>query len=159
MRALRILLGAFGVAAMGYAVLGAARDPDVKALPHLLFLAVLPIAHDGFLLPIAIGVGVLLRLVVPRRVRGLVLGGLVVSASVTVATLPLVLGLGRKQDNPSALPLNYGRGLLIVLAAVWAVIGLLALGMGLVRWRPRPGGPARPAAAGARRPAPGFKPP
>jgi hypothetical protein len=44
-----------------------------------------------------------------------------VSLAVGVVAFPLVLGFGRTPDNPSILPLAYGRGLFLILALTWAV--------------------------------------
>jgi len=40
---------------------------------------------------------------------------------------PLVAGYGRRSDNPSIQPLDYSRGLLITLAAVWLAVVTIAL--------------------------------
>jgi putative copper export protein len=58
---------------------------------------------------------------------------------VTFVALPFVLGRGRIADNPSRQPLDYGRGLLVVLAAIWSVV-LVAVAVRYllaVRRRPR----------------------
>lgn len=114
----RCLLG-IGAAVMAYAVVGALADPDVK-FGALFFLAGALVVHDGLLLPLTIGAGILLGRVLPRRVLPQVRAAFVVSLAVTVVAFPLVLGRGRAADNPSLLPLHYGRGLLEVLAVVWA---------------------------------------
>ncbi|MFC7759887.1 hypothetical protein ACFQY4_19090 [Catellatospora bangladeshensis] len=38
-----------------------------------------------------------------------------------MVALPLLLGYGRRPDDPSALPRDYHRGYLVCLAAVWLV--------------------------------------
>ena len=75
-------------------------------------------AHDALLVP-----AVLLAGVAASRAGQWPKAALIVAALVTLATLPTVLALGRRADNPSILPLDYGRGLLLVLTA----IGLVAL--------------------------------
>ncbi len=114
----RWLLGGAGCLLMGYAVLGALADPDVNPPGHLAFLAAVLVGHDAVLMPLAIGVGVLLGRFA-GRVRTVLQAALFVSAVITFITLPLVLGPGRSADNPSALPKDYGRGLRLVLAAIW----------------------------------------
>ncbi len=108
-----------GTVVMGYAVLGAATDPDLKPPGVLLFLAAVLVAHDGLLLPLTIGAGALLGRYAPGRTRPGVRTAAIVSLAVGVVALPLVLGYGRSPDNPSVLPLAYGRGLLLVLAMTW----------------------------------------
>lgn len=126
---MRPLIGALGLSAMAYALLGAATDPDVKPIRHTGFLVTVLVLHDGVLLPAVIAVGVLVHRVVPAPYRAVVQAALVASAAVTLVALPLVLGYGRIADNPSALPRDYGRGLLTVLAAVWlaAAVALAVL--------------------------------
>ena len=119
MTAARRWLFAIGGLVMGYAVIGALGDPDVKG-GVLLFLAAGLVAHDGVLLPLTIGAGVLVGRFAPPRLRTAVRAALVVSLAVTIVAFPLVLGRGRAADNPSLLPLHYGRGLLEIYGLIWA---------------------------------------
>ena len=80
------------------------------------------IGHDLIVLPVAIAVGALLTRRLPAWARHWAQAGLAVSAIVAVVSVPLLLGVGRIADNPSRLPLNYPRGLLLVLGAVWLVV-------------------------------------
>jgi hypothetical protein len=41
------------------------------------------------------------------------------SAAISLVTFPTVRGYGRAADNPSLLPGNYGRSLVLVIALVW----------------------------------------
>jgi hypothetical protein len=66
----------------------------------------------------------------------LVATALVVSLAVIIVSFPLVLGRGRVTDNPSVLPLHYGRGLLEIYATIWATVAAAA--------RVRPPGGERP---------------
>ena len=136
MKAVRICLAMLGTLAMGYAVLGAVTDPDDRLAGHLSFLLSVQAAHDAVVLPVAIGVGLLLRRYVPAPARRVVQAALVVSVAVAVVAVPLALGYGRPADNPSALPLNYLRGLLTVLASVWLVAGVMLIGTRLRARRP-----------------------
>jgi hypothetical protein len=115
----RRCLLAIGTVVMTYAVIGALTDPDVK-LGALIFLIGVLVAHDGLLLPLTIGAGILAGRYAPRRVQALIRAALLVSLAVTIVAFPLVLGRGRTADNPSLLPLHYGRGLLEIYAIVWA---------------------------------------
>lgn len=143
MTAVRRTMIAVGALTMGYAVLGALGDRDVK-FGVLLFLAEVLVVHDGLLLPAVIGVGALIggrprtgdqatggR--APTRVRMGVRVASLVSVCVTFVALPLVLGRGRSADNPSILPLPYGRGLLLTLAAVWILTAAVTAGVHLRR--------------------------
>jgi Na+/proline symporter len=127
----RRCLLAIGVVVMTYAVIGALIDPDVK-FGALIFLIGVLVAHDGLLLPLTLGAGILVGRYAPRRVRALVRAALVVGLAVTIVAFPLVLGRGRAADNPSVLPLHYGRGLLEIYAVVWAMVAAAA---GVRAWR------------------------
>jgi hypothetical protein len=122
----RGVIGGAGLAAIGYALAGAATDTGINPVGHLTFLATVLIGHDLILMPAAIGVGVLVTRYAPAWARGPVHAALYASAVLTFVALPFVIGAGRRPDNPSALPLPYGRGLLLLLAAVWVVAAIAA---------------------------------
>jgi Na+/proline symporter len=125
-RTARRTLVAIGALAMAYAVTGALADTDVHG-GVLVFLAGVLLAHDGILLPVAIGAGALVGRLVPPRLRAPVRAGLLASLAVTLVAIPLVLGPGRAADNPSLLPLPYGRGLLELYAIIWAAVAVAAV--------------------------------
>jgi hypothetical protein len=110
MRTRRILVAA-GVLLMGYAVAGALTDPDLSPFGVAVFLAGVLAGHD------VVWMAVLLA-------AGAAIGRFFVA-------LPLVLGFGRSAENPSALPLPYGRNLALVL--------LLLAGAALLTMLPLPG--------------------
>lgn len=89
------------------------------------------LAHDLIIAPVVILLGVLVGALVPPVYRPAVRGGLIVSGAVTLIALPLLLGKGRQADNPSHVPLPYGRNLLLILAVVWAVVAALCLARAL----------------------------
>ncbi|MET7999706.1 hypothetical protein [Nonomuraea glycinis] len=71
------------------------------------------VVHDALLAPgVAVAGTVIGRWPQPVRTA------LILAGTLTVATLPTVLALGRRADNPSILPLAYGLNLVIVLAAI-----------------------------------------
>ncbi|GAA3350966.1 hypothetical protein GCM10020358_78900 [Amorphoplanes nipponensis] len=116
---MRGALIAVGVIVMGYAVLGAATDLDLKPGGVVLFLAAVLVAHDAVLLPVTIACGALLARFAPRWARPSMQAAGITSLAVGFVALPLVLGYGRSGDNPSVLPLAYGRGLALILAMTW----------------------------------------
>jgi hypothetical protein len=87
----------------------------------------LAIVHDLFVAPAVCILGLILSRVVPARVRGPVQAGLIVSALVTLTAWPVYRVGVPLANNPSILPGSYGRGLLIVLAAIWFVAIALVL--------------------------------
>ncbi|MFI7539985.1 hypothetical protein [Actinoplanes sp. NPDC049599] len=135
---MRAALIVMGTVLMGYAVLGAVTDPDLRPGGVVLFLAVALVAHDAVLLPMTIAAGAILARYAPRWALPSMRAAAIVSLTLGVIALPLVLGVGRTADNPSILPLAYGRGLLLILALSWSVaLASVALARHRAR-RPRP---------------------
>ncbi len=138
---------AAGVVVMSYAVAGALADPQLRPAGVLLFLAGVLIAHDLLWMPIVLLTGAALTRLVPRRHRPAARGAAISAAAVTVVAVPLVLGFGRPADNASALPLPYGRNLLLVLLVILGATLLSRLRRRRARRgrkdfaRPGPGGP------------------
>jgi hypothetical protein len=81
--------------------------------------------HDLLVAPLAVLAGVLVARAVRGRARGPVQAALVVSAIVALFSWPLVRAYGLAANNPTSLPHNYGRNLLVVLGAVWAVTAVV----------------------------------
>jgi hypothetical protein len=131
----RTLIG-LGALLMAYAISGALTDTGVKG-GALIFLVAAAVVHDGLVLPLVIGAGVLIGRLVPSRPRTAVRVAAVISLAVTVVALPLVLGRGRVPDNPSVLPLHYGRGLLVIYTIIWATTAV-AVAVQRRRHRVRP---------------------
>lgn len=126
MKTRAVLVGA-GVLAMAYAGYGVLTDPAAGPFGILVFLIAVLVAHDAVWMPVVLAVGVLLTRLVPPRHRPLVRAAVLSAAAVTVVALPLVLGFGRTADNPSALPLPYGRNLTLVLLAIAVATALTVL--------------------------------
>ena len=118
------MLVAAGVLTMAYAGYGIVTDPAADPAGVLLFLVAVLAGHDAVWMPGVLAAGVLLAHLVPVRHRPVVRAAVLSAAAVTVVALPLVLGFGRTADNPSALPLPYGRNLPLVLLAVAATAAL-----------------------------------
>ncbi|HEV8567248.1 MAG TPA: hypothetical protein VGQ92_09140 [Actinoplanes sp.] len=135
---MRRALIAAGALVMAYAVAGALFDGDVNKVGVALFLIAVLVLHDAVFLPLVIGAGALIGRFVPVRWQSTTRVAALISLAVSVVALPLVLGFGRSPDNPSALPLPYGRGLIVILILIW--IGSLGARKGMERRRARRGG-------------------
>jgi hypothetical protein len=112
-----------GIAIMAYGVHGALHDAGAtkpRDLTRWLLLA--GVTHDFVWIPLVIVAGFLTNYL-PATARNPVRIGLAVSAFITITTWPLVQGWGRRAANPSALPLDYGRNLIVVLALCWITVG------------------------------------
>ena len=78
------------------------------------------LVHDFLLAPTVFIIGFVLRRRVLGRHLGRVQWGLVLSGIVLLfAAIPL-LGLGKSRLEPTVQPLNYGLGIAVTLAVVWA---------------------------------------
>jgi hypothetical protein len=123
----RRILVAGGLALIGVGLAGVLREPAVAAWPYFRFLAVSLVFADVFVMPVALVAGAIAARTLPGWLRVPVQAGLYASAAVTLVALPLLLGYGRDPALPSALPRDYPRGLLIVLAVVWMAVLSVAL--------------------------------
>ncbi|HEX2048413.1 MAG TPA: hypothetical protein VHF27_11640 [Acidimicrobiales bacterium] len=125
-----------GWAVIGFGVRGIV-DHSVDTRPADLARFVLggAVLHDVVVAPLVILAGVAVARSVPRRARAATQTALVVTGIVALFSYPLVRGYGLAADNPSSLPHNYARNLLIVLGLVWASAAVAVL----VRWRVKRG--------------------
>ncbi|WP_261992279.1 hypothetical protein [Streptomyces sp. MS191] len=121
MSPLRWATGGLGLVMIGIGAWRIAVQPAPAEV--WVWLAGAVVLHDAILAPLVLVVGLLL---VGRRDRGLLRGAAIVAGSVLLVTLPLLLRPGAP-PNPSALPLPYGRNLVIVLAAVAVTTGAVLL--------------------------------
>jgi len=110
-----------GGSVMAYAVWGAIQafssEQQVQLMTWLLGSA---LAHDVILAPTVTIVGLLLAWVLPRSIRGPVLGALAMSGIVLLFSWSSLRGFGRRDVNPSILPHDYATNVAIVIGCVWA---------------------------------------
>jgi ABC-type branched-subunit amino acid transport system permease subunit len=100
------------------------------------WLAGLLLAHDLVLAPLAYGVG---WITTRRRGLGPVQVALAVTVVVGAIAWPLVRGYGKRSDNPTLLPLDYTRNLVVTLVVVW-VLALAFTAARALRRSPPPEG-------------------
>ncbi|GAA2584184.1 hypothetical protein GCM10010411_16120 [Actinomadura fulvescens] len=79
------------------------------------------LVHDAVLVPAVLLIGALTARL-PGAYRRAVRIALIVGGALVLVALPMSLSTGRRFDNPSLLPLSYGRNLAVVLALVLAVL-------------------------------------
>lgn len=122
---------AAGLALIGFGARGIADDVPVGRWAA--WFAGAAVLHDAVLVPLVLAAG-LATARLPAAAKPAVRAALVVAGCVTAVALPLVLGYGRRADEPSRLPLPYGRNLALVLTAI-AVVAALVVAVRLARRR------------------------
>lgn len=109
-----------GLAAVGYGASGL-LTADVPLGAWATWFVGSALLHDLLLAPVWIGLGWLAARVLPRAARPAAVVGGVVAGVLALVALPFVLGYGADPDNPSFLPHDVGRNLLLIVVAVLAV--------------------------------------
>jgi hypothetical protein len=94
---------------------------DAHPLAIVVHIVAFDVLHDVVIAPIVLLTAWMISKVVPHYARGTVRFAAAASAIVTVFSWPLVRAWGKRPNNSSTLPLDYGRNLVIVLAAIWAL--------------------------------------
>lgn len=125
-----------GVLAMGWGLRGIVVEAE-RVHPRSFgtwFVGSL-VAHDFVIAPLVFAVGALLLPRVRPPYRACVQGALIVTGVLVLVSIPVVGGYGRRADNPSTLPLDYDRNLVVIVALVWAVAFAVAAWQ---VWRHRP---------------------
>jgi hypothetical protein len=112
-----------GAGIVGYGLTGAWADrADTRPADLVVWLAGSGVAHDALVAPAVVAAALATRwLPVAARVPARL--GLALSALLSVLFWPVVRGWGRSPSVPSALPLDYGRNLVAVLAVTWLAVG------------------------------------
>jgi hypothetical protein len=111
---------AAGWAVMIGAAVGALLDARNANLPALVrYIVIFDVVHDAVIATLTVALAWLVGRWAPPAVRGPLRAALALTAIVAVFSYPLVRRLGERQTNSSALPLDYGRNVVIVLAAIW----------------------------------------
>lgn len=103
------------------------------------FLLGAGVVHDALWAPVVAGAALLTAVLLPPWARRPVRIGLAFSALLVLLSWPAVRGYGLRANNPSLLPLDYGRNLAVLLIALWAAVavGLAARAVQVVRTRRR----------------------
>lgn len=121
MRAARLGVGALGVAATAYGLvllLGLGTDQLVAVL--VWFVGGV-LAHDGFLAPLVVALGVLVAVRAPSQWRTPLLWVLVVLGPLTLVAVPVLGRFGAKADNPTLLDRPYWLGYALIVIVVLAL--------------------------------------
>lgn len=126
MRAVRAMLVVAGVVC-GLVGLWQLREESLEQIVSVgLWLAGGVIVHDALLAPLTVAVVVGVARFVPRRSRGTVVVGFVGWATITVASLNVLLGVGGKPDNPTLVDRPYLTSWLVLTVVWWIGVGVVA---------------------------------
>jgi hypothetical protein len=85
------------------------------------------ILHDAIVAPAVLATGLALTRLLSTAIRAGMQATLAVCAVVVVMSVPVLEAVGRRPDNPSLLPHDYGQNLAIVIAAILVGGTLLTL--------------------------------
>jgi hypothetical protein len=85
------------------------------------------IVHDAVFAPLVVLVGWLTLRLVPRIARNPVRVALGFSVLLVATTWPLVRRWGARSANPSLLPLDYGRNVVLGLVLIWLVTAAIVV--------------------------------
>ncbi|GAA4918165.1 hypothetical protein LX16_4554 [Stackebrandtia albiflava] len=124
----RVLIGAVGVVSVIVGVAGMWREVTLPA-ELLPWLAGAVVAHDGVLVPLELLLGAVVwraSAVLPRRVRQVVMGGLMVAGMLTLLGVPLALRRN-VYPNPTVNHQDYAANLGWLLLATAVVTMLTAV--------------------------------
>jgi hypothetical protein len=85
------------------------------------------ILHDAILAPAVLATGLVLTRLLPAAIRAGIQATLSVCGAVAVMSVPVLKAAGRRPDNLSLLPHDYGRNLAVVIAVIFVGGTLLTL--------------------------------
>ena len=139
MKAWRIILVVAGVALGSFGIFRLATEVPLVNLAWLLvWLGAAVAIHDGILSPFVVGVGWLLRRLVPDRPRRYLQFALIMVGLVTVITLPMIYLRGSQPAVKALLLRNYGGNLALIIGLV-CIATLIIYAVRVARDRPEPG--------------------
>lgn len=142
---MKALITAAGAALIAVGVHGVVTGlTGADAAAWLAWFAGAAVLHDAVLVPVVLAAGAATRRL-PAAHRRIVRAALITAACATAVALPLVLGRGRRADEPSRLPLPYDRNLAVVLAVVAAAAAAAIAARALTARRGDPPAPPPPA--------------
>ncbi len=137
MSRVRTVLGGVGVLVATYGAWLLLSRQDLGQLGSaVVWLAGGVIVHDVVIAGVVLALGLVGSRTLSERVRGPVVAGFVVLATVTLLAVPVLGRFGARSDNPTLLDRDYTAGW-FVLAGVVVLTGLVAVAVGVVRRRPR----------------------
>lgn len=132
MRSVRTILILIGTAGLLFGLYVLFDTVRITRLPGVaLWIGAAIVLHDAVLAPLVFFCGILLRRA-GRRVTGTIVlvvqGAIVIGSIMTLIVVPAIVAQSLTPNNPSILPLDYGRNLALfwvavaLVATVWSVV-------------------------------------
>ena len=138
MKAWRIILAILGSLVLLYGIVNLFIHIPIQTLLMVaVWLVAALIIHDAVIAPSVVGVGWLLRRLLPDRARRYVQMGLIMAAAVTIIAIPMIIREGSQPPQKTLLIQNYAANLAL-LVGIFAGVTLAAYAVRVVRDRSRP---------------------
>ena len=143
MRGWRLILGGAGILVGVYGLVQLAVNVPASSLILVAaWLIGAVIIHDGILSPAVVGIGSIMRRLVPDRARRYLQAVLIVGAIVTLIAIPMIYRQGTQPPSKALLLQNFAANLTLLLGIIGAVL-LIAYSVRVARDRsaepPKPG--------------------
>ena len=143
MRGWRLILGGAGILVGVYGLVQLAVNVPASSLILVAaWLIGAVIIHDGILSPAVVGIGSIMRRLVPDRGRRYLQAVLIVGAIVTLIAIPMIYRQGTQPPSKALLLQNFAANLTLLLGIIGAVL-LIAYSVRVARDRsaepPKPG--------------------
>jgi hypothetical protein len=144
MRGWRLILGAAGILVVVYGLVQLVVNvPASRLILVVAWLIGAVIIHDGILSPAVVGIGSIMRRLVPDRGRRYLQAALIMGAIVTLIAIPMIYRQGTQPPSKALLLQNFGANLTLLLGIIGAVL-LIAYSVRVAR--DRSAEPPKPAA-------------
>jgi hypothetical protein len=143
MRGWRLILGGAGILVAVYGLVQLVVNVPASSLILVAaWLIGAVIIHDGILSPAVVGIGSIMRRLVPDRGRRYLQAALIVGAIVTLIAIPMIYRQGTQPPSKALLLQNFAANLTLLLGIIGAVL-LIAYSVRVARDRsaepPKPG--------------------
>lgn len=143
MRGWRLILGGAGILVGVYGLVQLAVNVPASSLILVVaWLIGAVIIHDGILSPAVVGIGSIMRRLVPDRGRRYLQAALIMGAIVTLIAIPMIYRQGTQPPSKALLLQNFAANLTLLLGIIGAVL-LIAYSVRVARDRsaepPKPG--------------------
>lgn len=133
MKAWRIIFAVSGLLLVAFGLYRFGTEISFSTIVWVVVWMAAAIAiHDGLFSPLVVGIGLLLRRLVPDRARRFLQVGLIMGVMVTVLAVPMIYLRGSMPAAKAILTRNYGANLTLLLGII-AVVSLVLYAIRVAR--------------------------